>query len=124
MVTSHFILWTFVNVFIPQITHHSGSNLFLSDTNLYNFSIRKMAVSVQFSGQGYVYDLLIWFEHILLHDLSAKGLGTSSENLESILLYNIIFIQLSEQNGKVTRLIFQLYILHVILLYYILKYSI
>ena len=65
-----------------------------------------------------------WFEHILLHDLSAKGLGTSSENLERLLLYNIIFIQLSEQNGKVTRLIFQIYILHVILLYYILKYSI
>ena len=36
----------------------------------------------------------------------AKGLGTSSENLERLLLYNIIFIQLSEQNGKVTRLIF------------------
>ena len=49
---------------------------------------------------------LIWFEHILLHDLSAKGLGTSSENLERLFLYNIIFIQLSEQNGKVTRLIF------------------
>ena len=28
----------------------------------------------------------IWFEHILLHDLSAKGLGTSSENLERLLL--------------------------------------
>ena len=65
-----------------------------------------------------------WFEYILLHDRFAKGLGTSSENLECLLLYNIIYIQLSEQNGKVTRLIFQIYILHVILLYYILKYSI
>ena len=57
---------------------------------------------------------MIWFEHILLHDRFAKGLGTSSENLERLLLYNIKFIQLNEQNGKVTRLIFQIYILHVL----------
>ena len=48
-----------------------------------------------------------------MHDRFAKGLGTSSENLERLLLYNIKFIQLNEQNGEVTRLIFQIYILHV-----------
>ena len=42
------------------------------------------------------------FEHILLHD----GLGTSSGNLERLLLYNIIFIQLSDKNGNATRYIF------------------
>ena len=30
--------------------------------------------------------LLFEFEHILVHDLSAKGLSTSSENLERLLL--------------------------------------
>ena len=26
---------------------------------------------------------LVWFEHVLLHDLSAKGIGTSSEKLRT-----------------------------------------
>ena len=40
-----------------------------------------------------IFYCMIVFEHILLHDRFAKGLGTSSENLERLLLsFYIVYI--------------------------------
>ena len=58
---------------------------------------------------------MIWFEHILLHDLSAKGLGTSSENLERLaspMQHNIYTAKWTKCKGHKINILY--FISHVI----------